>query len=330
MPDRVLAGSLPSEAAAQRFRLRLRLLAAATLAAGIATATAYRRVSAPVRDLLGAAASVVVGAYRDVDVEVRGPPELRMLVATFNQMAARLAADEEQRRRFLADVTHELRNPLAVLQSELEAQLDGVHPRDDDHLASLLEETERIGYLLDDLHTLALAEAGTLVLRCQPSCVDVLVGHAVERHEARARQRGVTLRTSIGPGTYEISVDPARLLQVIDNLLSNAIRHTPPNGDVLLELHHLPARAPGAGPMVECRITDSGPGFRPGTIPDVFDRYVRAGDSSGSGLGLSIARDLVRAHGGVITAHNAPAADGACIRFELPAKPLTGGAGPRP
>ena len=296
----------------------LLVIGTATLVAGLATSAAYRRVSAPVTDLLRAAAQVGAGEYGDVDVEARGPRELRLLVGTFNEMAARLAADEEQRRRFLADVTHELRNPLAVLQSEIEAQLDGVHPRDDHHLSSLLDETERIAHLLNDLHTLALAEAGRLVLRWETATFDVLVEHTVERHAARATQRGVTLRTSLAPGAYEMSLDPARVRQIIDNLVSNAIRHTPPNGDVLIEVTYAPPSAPGSGAVVECRITDAGPGFPADAVNEVFDRYKRAGDSSGSGLGLSIARDLVVAHGGSITATNVAASGGACVHFELP------------
>src|SRR4030095_7368194 len=109
----------------------------------------------------------------------RAPQELPLLTAPFNEMAARLAANEEQRRRFLADITHELRNPLAVLQSEIEAQLDGVQPRDARHLGSLLDETRRLGHLVDDLHTLALAETGRLVLQREAVAVGVVVEEAV-------------------------------------------------------------------------------------------------------------------------------------------------------
>ena len=125
------------------------------------------------------AEQVATGDY-GVDVAVRGPRDLRLLTGTFNDMAARLASTEEQRRRFLADITHELRNPLAVLQSEIEAQMDGVHPRDDRHVASLLEKTRRLGHLVDDLHTLALAETGRLVLHQEKVSFVGLVEEAVE------------------------------------------------------------------------------------------------------------------------------------------------------
>jgi two-component system sensor histidine kinase BaeS len=290
-----------------------------TLILGVVTAVvlAYLRISRPVGDLLGAAEQVATGDY-GVDVAVRGPRELRQLTATFNQMAARLAANEEQRRRFLADITHELRNPLAVLQSEIEAQMDGVHPRDDRHVASLLDETQRLGHLVDDLHTLALAETGRLVLQQEAVAVGVLVEEVMGRHEAHARQRGVGLRASLAPELPKVWVDPARIRQVLDNLLANAIRHTPAGGEVLVEVTGPPGPDAGDGRWVRCRVTDAGPGFREDQLAHVFDRFERAGDSRGSGLGLSIARDLVRAHGGTIGAGNDPTSGGASVSFTLP------------
>jgi two-component system sensor histidine kinase BaeS len=277
----------------------------------------YLRISRPVGDLLGAAEQVATGDY-GVDVAVRGPRELRQLTTTFNQMAARLAANEEQRRRFLADITHELRNPLAVLQSEIEAQMDGVHPRDDRHVASLLDETRRLGHLVDDLHTLALAETGRLVLQQEAVAVGALVEDVMGRHEAQAQQRGVGLRASIAPELPKVWVDPARVRQVLDNLLANAVRHTPGGGEVVVEVSVAHGTDPGDVPMVRCRVTDAGPGFREDQLAHVFDRFERAGDSRGSGLGLSIARDLVRAHGGIIEAGNDPTTGGASVSFTLP------------
>jgi len=296
----------------------LMVIGASTLLAGAATAVAYRRASGPVGDLLRAAEQVSTGEYGVVDVEVRGPRELRLLTATFNEMAARLAANEEQRRRFLADVTHELRNPLAVLQSEIEAQMDGVHPRDDDHLASLLEETRRLGHLVDDLHTLALAETGRLVLRREAVDVGELVDEVVGRHEAHARQRDVALRPSIAPGLPKAWVDPARVRQVFDNLLTNAIRHTPAGREVLVAVSPLRGQSTGDAPMVECRVADAGPGFREDQLDQMFDASTPTGDPRGSGLGLSIVQELVRAHGGTIEAGNDPATGGAAVSFTLP------------
>jgi signal transduction histidine kinase len=286
---------------------------------GIATALAYRRISRPVGDLLGAAEQVATGDY-DVHLLPEGPRDLRMLTSTFNGMAARLADADEQRRRFLADVTHELRTPLAVLRSGIEAQIDGIHPRDDRHLASLLEEAERLGRLVDDLHTLALADAGRIVLHRERVSPVALVEEAVAGHSAVAERAGVALSTVADPALVdpatEIDVDPTRIRQVLDNLLSNAIRHSPEGGGVRVTVEPDDVPPPG----VRVTVTDAGPGFAPGTADQVFDRFTRSADSRGSGLGLSIARDLVEAHGGTIEARNEPAG-GATVTFTLPARP---------
>lgn len=291
---------------------------------GIATALAYRRISRPVGDLLGAAGQVAEGDY-GVDLRPGGPRDLRHLMTTFNDMAARLAATDEQRRRFLADVTHELRTPLAVLQSEVEAQLDGIHPRDDRHLGSLLEEIQRLGHLVEDLHTLALAEAGRIVLHREQISPVTLAEEAIEAHAALASQKGVEVRSSIqtstpasGPELPEIEVDPTRIRQVLDNLLSNAVRHTPAGEEVLVQVELEPPPESGPAAQVRFTVTDAGPGFPDDQLEQVFERFVRSVDSRGSGLGLSIARDLVQAHGGTIEAGSDPATGGAIVSFTVP------------
>jgi signal transduction histidine kinase len=289
----------------------LLVIAVASAAATVATAAAYRRISGPAGELLQAAEQVAAGEYRDVAVATRGPRELRLLTATFNEMAARLAAGQDQRRRFLADITHELRNPLAILQSEIEAQLDGVRPRDDHHLASLLDETRRLGHLVDDLHTLALAETGQLVLAREAVHLGDLVQEVVPRHAATAARHEVTLHTTVAPGLPKMWIDPARIRQVLDNLLMNAVRHSPAGGAVTVAV----TSVDGA---VVCMVTDAGPGFPSDRLATVFDRFSKSGDSRGSGLGLSIARDLVEAHRGTITAANDPADGGARVAFTLP------------
>lgn len=282
---------------------------------GIATALAYRRISRPVADLLGAADRLASGDYAvAVEVAPNGPRELRHLTRTFNEMAARLAAADEQRRRFLADVTHELRTPLAVLQSGIEAQVDGIHPRDDRHLASLLEETQILGRLVDDLHTLALADAGRLTLHYEPASAAALVEDAVAGHMALAERRGITVTADVPAGVPELDVDPTRIRQVLANLLSNAVRHSPAGGDVRVRVT---VEAAAAGAEVAFSVTDSGPGIPADRLPHLFDRTMAPSDSRGSGLGLSIARDLVAAHGGRIEAGN-EAAGGAWVRFTVP------------
>jgi two-component system sensor histidine kinase BaeS len=287
------------------------------LIGSIATSRAYRRLGRPVGDLLGAAERVAGGDY-DVRVEPEGPRELRQLTTTFNDMAAQLATSEDQRRRFLADVTHELRTPLAVLQSGIEAQLDGIHPRDDAHLASLLEETQRLGHLVDDLHTLALADAGRLALHLERTRPATLVEDAVADHAALAGRKGVVIRSSFAEGLPEIEVDPTRIRQVLDNLLANAVRHSGSGGEVQVRVD---AEDDAGARQVRFTVADAGPGFPADRLDHVFDRFARPGrsaDSGGSGLGLSIVHDLVRAHGGTASARNQPTG-GAAVSFTLPA-----------
>jgi len=278
---------------------------------GIASWIAYRRIGAPAGRLLDAAQRVGAGE-RDVHVEVAGPRELRSLIESFNGMATSLRDADEQRRRFLADVTHELRTPIAVLQSQIEAQLDGIHPSDEAHLRSLLDETHLLGRLVEDLGTVALADAGRLTLHLESSDPTVVVSDAVEAAASLADDKGVTLAVDAPPAAPPLDLDPTRIRQVVANLLTNAIRHTPAGGQVTVAIR----ATPGGGASVT--VWDTGPGIAPADLDAVFDRYTKAADSGGSGLGLAIARDLVRAHGGSITATNR-VGGGAEITFELPA-----------
>ncbi|MGH9279680.1 MAG: sensor histidine kinase [Acidimicrobiales bacterium] len=284
-------------------KMLLGVAAFVAVVGGIATVLAYRRVSRPVSRLLAGAERVAAGDYQ-ARVEPGGPRELQSLIDTFNAMTASLADNDEQRRRLLADVTHELRTPLAVLQSGLEAQLDGIHERDDRHLSSLLEETQRLGRLVDDLHTLALADAGQLRLRRSRTAPAALAAEVVDGYQAMAARKGVRLAARVDGGAPDLEVDPARLHQVLSNLVSNALRHTPADGEVSVEVT-AGVTADGRD-TVAFAVADTGPGIAEDALPGVFDRFARAADSHGSGLGLSIARDLVEAHGGTITAENRP------------------------
>jgi signal transduction histidine kinase len=234
-------------------------------------------------------------------------------------MAASLRDADEQRRRFLADVTHELRTPIAVLQSQIEAQLDGIHPSDEAHLRSLLDETHLLGRLVEDLGTVALADAGRLPLHLESSDPTVVVSDAVEAAASLADDKGVTLAVDAPPAGTPLDLDPTRIRQVVANLLTNAIRHTPAGGQVTVVVR----ATPGGGASVT--VWDTGPGIPPADLDTVFDRYTKAADSGGSGLGLAIARDLVRAHGGSIRATNR-VGGGAEITFRLPTDATT----PRP
>jgi signal transduction histidine kinase len=285
----------------------------AAVAGLIATTLAYRRLALPAGELLEAAGRVGAGHY-DTRLVPRGPRDLRALMGTFNEMSERLESAEQRRRRFLADVTHELRTPLAVLQSGIEAQLDGIHARDDAHLASLLDETRLLARVVDDLHTLALADAGRLVLHREPVDPGALVEDAVAAQSPAATHRGVSLRIEAAPGLSPLDADPTRLRQVLGNLLGNALRHTPTGGRIVVRVD---APAPG---WVRFTVADTGPGFRPDELPGLFDRTRPSTALGGSGLGLAIAHDLVAAHGGDMAAAN-QTGGGASVSFRVPAAP---------
>jgi signal transduction histidine kinase len=279
------------------------------LAALGGTALAYRRVGGPVGDLLEAADRVGAGEY-ERRVEPRGPREVQSLMRTFNEMSGRLEAADAARRQFLADVTHELRTPLAVLQSGIEAQLDGIHPRDDTHLTSLLDETHVLTRVVEDLHTLALAGAGRLALHREPLAAGDAVAEAIAAYAAAATARNVTVTAAPGdPAT--VDADAVRLRQILGNLLGNALRHTPAGGRVAVAVD---SAEPG---WVRFTVADTGPGFAADQLPALFDRFTKSEGSGGSGLGLAIARDLVAVHGGTIEATNVPGG-GASVSFKLP------------
>jgi two-component system, OmpR family, sensor histidine kinase BaeS len=282
------------------------------LAALAGTGLAYRRLAGPVGELLEAADRVGAGEY-DQRLQPRGPREVQSLMRTFNDMSGRLEAADAARRQFLADVTHELRTPLAVLQSGIEAQLDGIHPRDDAHLTSLLDETHVLTRVVGDLHTLALAGAGRLTLHRESLDAVTAVADALSGHAAAARAREVTLvNPTPVPSGVAVDADPVRLQQIIGNLLSNAVRHTPSGGTVQIAVD-----TPEPD-WVRFSVADTGPGFPADALPGLFDRFTKAEGSAGSGLGLAIARDLVLAHGGAIEAANQPGG-GALVSFRLPA-----------
>ena len=253
-----------------------------------------------------------------VRVELGGPGAVRRLGASFNAMADRLDRSRTERQALLADVTHELRTPLQVISGNVEAMLDGVHPRDDAHLAPILAETAVMGRLLDDLRTLSLAEAGALPLYREEADARRLLADVVAGHAAAAREAGVELSVADGPA-IGLDLDPVRIREVLANLVVNALRHTPAGGSVRLA-------ATVSGPWVELTVADTGEGIAPADLDRVFerferfDRFERRADAGGSGLGLTIARDLVAAHGGTITAESdGVPGHGTTIRVRLPA-----------
>ncbi len=270
----------------------------------------FRRMAAPVGEVMMALERVAGGDY-SARVRERGPWEAQTLAHAFNAMAERLERQDEQRRGLLMDVSHELRTPLAVLRGNLEGMLDGVYPRDDAHLAFILEETQVLGRVIEDLRTLTLAEGLELRLAKTPTDLAEVARDALASFQTQADAAGVTLLLAAEPAVPPADVDPERIRQVLNNLLSNALRYTPRGGMVRVRC------SVGEAGHVAVSVEDSGSGIPPDDLPYVFDRFYKSKDSRGTGLGLAIARSLVRAHGGEISAASV-LGQGTIIRFALP------------
>lgn len=266
----------------------------------------------PLADLVEAAGRVETGDYA-VRVRERGPREMRGLARAFNAMSARLERSEGERRRLLADVTHELRNPLAIMQGNVEALIDGVHPADAEHLGAILDEIRILSRLIDDLRTLSLAEAGALALHRETVDLGTLATDAVRSFAPQADASGIALGTEVEAGLPAVDADPLRVREVLANVIGNALRHTPRGGSVTVAVA-------SASPGLAISVRDTGSGIEPEVLPHIFERFARSKGSPGAGLGLAIAKSIVTAHGGEITA-TSESGRGTEIRITLPAAP---------
>jgi two-component system sensor histidine kinase BaeS len=278
----------------------------------VVAAKTVRRTAVPLAEVMEAADRVASGDH-DVRVEERGTREMRRLARSFNAMTAQLRVGEEQRRNLLADVAHELRTPLSVIQGNVEGILDGLYPADRAHLEPLLEETRIMARLLDDLQTLSTAEAGVLRLYREAVEPAELVDDAIAAYGPQASEAGVRLEPRVADGLPMLDVDPLRIGEVLANLVSNSLRATPAGGTVVVS-----AEPADDGGRVAFVVSDTGPGIPPDTLPHVFERFVKSPGSGGAGLGLAIAKSLVQAHDGEIDADSRPG-EGTTMRFILPA-----------
>jgi two-component system OmpR family sensor kinase len=275
-------------------------------------ARSLRRMFTPLDELFRASERVANGDY-SVRVEEKGPPEIHSLMRSFNSMAERLQINDQQRRNMLADVSHELRTPITVIQGNVEGILDGLYPADEARLKSILEETQVLSRLVDDLRTLALAESGALRLKREPTNLAELIRDAVSGFETQIKEKEIKVETTLRGGE-DANVDPQRVREVLTNLLSNAMRYTPRGGEINVRLTE--ARS-GLDRNVTISIQDNGPGIEPSILPHVFDRFYKSSDSGGMGLGLSIAKYLVEAHNGKIWAES-EIGKGTTISFLFP------------
>jgi len=272
-----------------------------------------RRMSVPLDNLLEASSKVAEGDF-SARVEERGPPEVRALTRGFNSMAERLQVNDQQRRAMLADVSHELRTPITVIQGNVEGILDGLYPADEARLRSIMEETQILSRLVDDLRTLALAESGSLQLRREPTDLRELVRDTVAGFESQAKEKGLKVELIL-EDVEEMDVDPLRIREVLTNILANALRYTPSQGEVKVGLTESGIDGERG---VTIFIQDSGAGIESADLSHIFDRFYKSSDSGGMGLGLSIAKYLVEAHGGKIWAES-DVGKGTKISFVLPA-----------
>jgi len=270
---------------------------------------AMRRMTRPMDTLIDAAGRIESGDY-SAQVPERGSPELRSVARAFNSMSSRLKANDEQRRTFLADVTHELRTPLSVIRGQVEAIADGMYPADSAHVAPILDATQVLDRLVEDLRTLVLTDAGSLVLNKEPTDLAALLAEIVESFKPQADSAYIALESDLDRDMPPVEFDPARIRSVIGNLLSNAIRHTSRGGSIKVGL----ARS---GDQAVATVTDSGEGIAPELLPHVFERFVKGAESNGSGLGLAIAHDIVAAHEGQLEIES-EYGSGTRLRMSLP------------
>jgi len=272
-----------------------------------------RRIVRPVRALAEAAHRVADGDLSQ-RVPVTGGDELAEMGMAFNTMAAELERQHELRHRAMADVAHELRTPLSVLQVELESIEDGLTEPTPEVVAGLQGDLAHLRRLVEDLRVLSLADAGELHVEAEPVEMVGLVHDVVARVRAAARSEGVTLDAQVPDGSLPVVGDAQRLTQVLLNLLSNALQHTPTGGQITVSARRV-------GQQVRVAVQDTGEGIPPDDLPHVFDRLyrvdrARSRDTGGSGLGLSIAKSLVEAQGGRIWAESEPG-EGATFTFTL-------------
>jgi two-component system OmpR family sensor kinase/two-component system sensor histidine kinase BaeS len=266
----------------------------------------FRRLGSPVTDIVDAAQRVAGGDFT-TRIDPRGPRFVRTVGSAFNTMTERLEAHDRQRRELMADIAHELRTPLTVIQGRLEGLLDGVYPRDDERLAGVLEETRVLARLVEDLRTLSNAETGILTLQREPTELGPLIQDVVH---SLSGDSGAGVRVDASAELPVLNIDPVRVREVIENLLSNALRYTPGGGTVTISAHRRDDR-------VTVAVSDTGAGISAEDLPKIFDRFYKGRASRGSGLGLTIARNLVVAHGGTIRAESTPGR-GTTITFDLP------------
>jgi len=297
--------------------VRKSIIWAALIAGGAGIAFTFwlsRRILKPVQALTVAARRMQEGNL-DQQVSVSSKDEIGELAQTFNTMAAGLKRQEELRRQMVSDIAHELRTPLSNIRGYLEALREGLAEPTPSMINSLYDEALLLSRLVDDLQDLALAEAGQLALKRQPVALQDIVQRAVDSIRSQAEAKGLKLRVDLPKELPLVDVDPQRIVQVLINLLKNAVNHTPTDGEIAVSTVKQEQ-------WIEVKVSDTGEGISPEDLPYIFERFYRADKSrsrvtGGAGLGLTIAKKIIEAHGGRIWAESEEGR-GATLIFTLP------------
>lgn len=299
-------------------RLRNLLIVGAVLAVGLGLvigAVLSHNLTAPLQRLAAAARAVAAGDLGQ-QVKVEGSAEVAEVSYAFNEMTAALEEGEKLRQNLMADVAHELRTPLSVLQGNLRAILDDVYPLEKVEIARLYDETRLLSRLVNDLRELALAEAGQLSFNLRPTDIADVLQATITNFEPAAESKSIRLTVEVTDDLPPVMADPDRLTQVLRNLLTNALRHTPKGGRVAVS-------ASGTEDTVEIVVTDNGEGIASQDLARVFDRFYRCDRArrrteGGAGLGLAIVRAMVEALGGQVSAASEGTGQGSTFTVILP------------
>ncbi len=291
----------------------------ATLAAGFAAllVSLYlsNRVITPVRAMRAASQRIAEGHYEE-RVEEEGADELSQLAHSFNQMAEKLEKVEEMRRQLIGDVAHELRTPLTTIKGSVEALEDGVLPASAETYTQILHEAERLNHLVDDLQELSRVETGAYEMNLNAIEVASVIETIQKRFGYQFEEKGISFKKNLPPNLPSIQADEPRIIQILTNLLTNALSYTPKGGEIKLE-------AILVENAVQISVKDNGIGIPPEHLKNVFTRFYRVDKSrsrhaGGNGIGLTITKHLVEAHGGKIWAESEGEGLGSTFVFELP------------
>jgi two-component system sensor histidine kinase BaeS len=295
-------------------------LAYAVLAATVAAVAVglffSRRVIAPLRSIMSASQRIADGHY-DERVQVSGEDEIAELAGRFNQMAEKLEQVESMRRRLIGDVSHELRTPLTAIKGSMEGLMDGILPAADETYQQIYQEAGRLARLVDDLQELSRVEAGAYQLKPEPVQLAGLIDRLARQLAPRSEAQRVKLEVDLQADLPKVLADQDRLVQILTNLIANALQYTPSGGSVRISASVLEGE-------MQVSVRDSGIGIPPEHLAHIFDRFYRVDKSrsrqagGGSGIGLTIAKYLVEAHGGKIRAESPGEGEGSRFTFTLP------------